>query len=311
MFRSKANWAELGEKNTKYFLNLEKQNYNARYIKKLITQNDAEVTKPENILAEEKRFYEELYTSKNIENESMETEFLNSKRMPKLNNIEKQICDSPLRIDEIAKAIMQLKNDKSPGNDGFTTNFYKFFWPDIKYLLFDSFKYSFKVKMLSDNQRRGILNLLPKPNKDLRYLKNWRPVSLLNTDYKILTKILSSRLQNVLPKLISSDQIGYLKDRNISENIRIIEDIMSYTSLKKIPGFIFLVDFEKAFDSVEWSLLIRTLQGFNFGNNFIEWVKILYTNILSCVGNNGYYSNYFKLSRGTDKDVLCLPYSLY
>ena len=297
IFRSKAKWVESGEKNTKFFFNLEKQNYNARYIKKLITHTGTGVTKPEDILEEEKHFYKSLYTT-NITSEDSSSEFSSSKNIPKLNSLDQQICDSPIKLDEIAEAIKTLKNDKSPGNDGFTTNFYKFFWPDIKLLLYDSFKYSFETKMLSDNQRRGILNLIPKPNKDLRYLKNWRPISILNTDYKILTKILSSRLQSVLPLLISNDQVGYIKDRNITENVRIIEDIMSYTAIKKIPGLILLVDFEKAFDSVEWPFLFKTLKNFNFGKNFIQWVKILYTNILSCVGNNGYYSNYFELSRG-------------
>ena len=81
--------------------------------------------------------------------------------VPKLNDIEKQICDAPLKIDEIAKALKQLKNDKSPGSDGLTTNFFKFFWPDISLFLLDSLRYSFKHKLLSDDQRRGILNLIP------------------------------------------------------------------------------------------------------------------------------------------------------
>ena len=199
---------------------------------------------------------------------------------------------------EIGKALKQLKNDKSPGNDGFTTNFYKFFWPDIKHLLFESYNYSFETGMLTNDQKRGILNLIPKADKDLRFLKNWRPVSLLNTDYKILTKALANRIQKVLPKLIQADQVGYMKNRYIGENIRIIEDIMNYTDLERLPGFIILVDFEKAFDSVEWLFLFRTLKSFNFGPSFLKWIEILYNKIESCVSNNGYFSKYFELSRG-------------
>ena len=165
-------------------------------------------------------------------------------------------------------------------------------------LLFDSYKYSFQNGLLTSDQRRGILNLIPKPNKDLRYLKNWRPVSILNTDYKILTKALANRLQFVLPKLINSDQVGYLKNRYIGENVRIIDDIMSYTNLKQTQGYIILLDFEKAFDSVEWSFLFKTLKAFNFGPNFIKWIEIVYNSIESCVSNNGYFSQYFKLNRG-------------
>ena len=73
---------------------------------------------------------------------------------------------------------------------------------------------------------------------------------------------------------------------------------MSYTDLRKKPGFITLIDFEKAFDSVEWPFLLKTLKAFNFGNNFIHWITILYTKIQSCISNNGYFSEYFELGRG-------------
>ena len=151
---------------------------------------------------------------------------------------------------------------------------------------------------LSDDQKRGILNLPPKQNKDLRYLANWRPVSLLQTDYKILTKALALRLQKVLPKIISSDQVGYIKDRYIGENIRTLEDLIIYTDKFQIPGYFVLIDFKKAFDSIEWDFLFNALHKFNFGPQFIKWIKILYNDISSCVGNNGYYSSYFKLTRG-------------
>ena len=89
-------------------------------------------------------------------------------------------------------------------------------------------------------------------------------------------------------------EVVYIKGRQIIENIRIIIDIMSYTDLRKKPGFITLIDFEKAFDSV----LLKTLKAFNFGNNFIRWITILYTKIQSCISNNGYFSEYFELGRG-------------
>ena len=87
--------------------------------------------------------------------------------------------------------------------------------------------------MLTDNQRRAILNLLLKQGKDLRYLAKWHPVSLLNTDYKILTKALAMRLQKVMPKIINSDQVGYLKNWYVGENIRIIFDMLLILILHK------------------------------------------------------------------------------
>ena len=97
-----------------------------------------------------------------------------------------------ITLEECSKALQLLPKNKSPGSDGFTTNYYNTFWKDIKTLLFQSFEYSFKTKQLSSFQKLGILNLLSK--KDFRYLTHWRQVSLLNTYYKILTKLLAVRL---------------------------------------------------------------------------------------------------------------------
>ena len=212
-----------GEKNTKYFLNLEKQHFNQKYIKKLIIQDSIEVTDPHQISEEQQKHFENLYRSKQSQGQEDYSDFLYSNNNQKiLISIDKELCDSPLRLEEIGKTLKQLQNDKIPGSDGFTTNFYKFFWQDLREFLFDSCKYSFEHGMLTSDQRRGILNLIPKGNKDIRFLNNWRPVSILNTDYKILTKALAIRLQSVLPSLIHSDQVGYLKERFIGENIRTI-----------------------------------------------------------------------------------------
>ena len=104
-----------------------------------------------------------------------------------------------------------------------------------------------------------MITLVPKQGKDVRHLSNWRPISVLNTDYKILTKLYALRLQTVLGDIINPDQVGYLKGRFIGENIRTIKDIMDYTQHFKISGLIALIDFQKAFDTVSWSFLIKCL----------------------------------------------------
>ena len=302
MLRSRANWIEFGEKNSKYFFNLEKRNHDIKYIKKVVTVNGKEITSPKEILQEEVSFYSDLYSSKldKFDKATME-KFLKTDSIPKLNNDDKSFCEEKLTISDLTKAckiLDSMANNKSPGVDGFTTEFYKCFWDELKIPLHESYLYSFDHGKLADGQRRGLLNLIPKPNKDLRLLKSWRPVSLLAMDYKILTKALSIKLQKVIPSLINDDQVGYIKGRNISEITRIIDDIISLADLHKTSGFLTLIDFEKAFDTVEWPFLFQTLKSFNFGNNFITWIKLLYTEIFSCVSNNGYLSNYFSLKRG-------------
>ena len=164
--------------------------------------------------------------------------------------------------------------------------------------MINSFNYAFDTGTLSISQRRGIITLIPKPNKDTTSLENLRPISLLNVDYKILTKAIAKRLEKFLPKIINPDQTGYVKQRYIGENVRLILDLMSYTEEKKLPGAALFIDFRKAFDSIEWSFLIETLNNFNFGPDIQNWVKIFYNNVTSCVLNNGHASEFFVLERG-------------
>ena len=300
IIRSKAKWVEHGEKNTKYFLNLEKTNFNTKYIRKLILNTGIEISEPDMIIKEQKQFYTDLYQSRidsaNIY--SNENIFLNNRDIPELDQSNKQVCESQLTMEDIHKALMSMANDKSPGPDGFTTNFFKFFWPDLRKPLLESYLYSFQNGELADSQRHGLLSLIPKPDKDLCYLKSWRPLSLLATDYKILAKALACKLQKVVGTIVSSDQVGYVKNRFIGENIRIIDDIVLITSQQNHSGIIAIIDFEKAFDTIEWPFLFQTLKAFNFGENFINWIKLLYNNNFSCVSNNGYLSDYFQLNRG-------------
>ena len=147
----------------------------------------------------------------------------------------------------------------------------------------DSFNYAFENGEMSISRKRGIISLIPKKDKDKKYLKNWRPISLLNNDYKIVTKALASRLEKVLPTIISANQTGYVKGRYIDESIRIITDMMSFTKEKNIPGLAVFLDFEKAFDSIEWCYLQKCFEGFNFGPQLRQWITVLYNNISSCV----------------------------
>ena len=151
---------------------------------------------------------------------------------------------------------------------------------------------------MSEEQRRAVLRLIAKKDKNTTDLKNWRPISLLNTDYKILAHALSHRLQKVLPEIISKDQNAYMKGRFIGYNIRTILDIIEITNTNKLKTTIAFLDFEKAFDKLNWEFINKCLAAFGFGPNLLKWVKLMYNDISSCVINNGYTSRYFKLKCG-------------
>ena len=158
-----------------------------------------------------------------------------------------------------------MKNGKSPGSDGFTIEFYKFFWNDIGYFLLRSLNHSFYSEELSITQKQGIISIIPKGQKPREYLKNWRPISLLNNSYKLLSSCLANRLKQILAKLIHENQKGFLSGRYIGENTRLVYDILNYTEQYNKPGILLLVDFEKAFDSVSWKFLMNVLKFFKFG----------------------------------------------
>ena len=221
-----------------------------------------------------------------------------SENIISLENDDKLSCEGKVTRAECLKALKDFKNEKSPGTDGLQAEFYKYFWNELHVDMIHSFNFAFDSGSLSITQRRGIITLIPKPNKDTTLLDNLRPISLLNTDYKILTKIIAKRLEKVLPKIINPDQTGYVKSRYIGENVRLISDIMSYTEETNIPGIALFLDFKKAFDTIEWDFINNCLKIFNFGPDIQNWFKVLYNNVNSCVLNNGYASEFFSLGRG-------------
>ena len=161
---------------------------------------------------------------------------------------------------------------------------------------------------MSLSQRRGVITLIPKEDSDLSTLANWRPIRLLNLDYKIASKVIARRLENVLALLINPDQTGFIKGRYIGQNIRLINDILEQTKLQNIPGILLQLDFRKAFDTIEWEFIQRTIALFNFGESIQRWISIFYSNTESAVLNNGFCTNYFHLSRGVRQGCPLSPY---
>ena len=119
-----------------------------------------------------------------------------------------------------------MKNQKSPGSDGITVEFYKIFWNNIKEFYVNSISYSFETGSLTELQKQSIITIIPKQNKDLTKLDNWRPISLLNVDYKIATKVIANRVKHVITKINHNSQTGFIKVRYIGKTIRLLFEII-------------------------------------------------------------------------------------
>ena len=303
--RSRARWVENGEKATKYFLNLEKRNKSSKVIRKLKKENGEYLTNSRDVLEELRHYYRNLYSSERVDSHLF---LQNIQNRIKLNLDDAAHCEGLLSAEDCRTALFSLPNGKSPGSDGLSVDFYKFFWPIIGDTVINSLNYAYNTSKLSNEQGRAVITLIPKVGKDPELLKNYRPISLLNTDYKICAKVLATRVKSILHIIISPNQTGFIKNRFIGENIRFVLDLVDYCKMYNRQGLLLLVDFEKAFDRIEWNFIHKCLHFFGFGDNFVNWFKTLYSASSGRVINNGYSCRDFSINRGVRQGCPLSPY---
>ena len=260
-------------------------------------ENEEIISNPVQVNNEIEAFYRKMYTAKinnNMDNHASEqkfNDFIKDLNIPQLNDKEQSFVEKDLTINELKEALTFFADNKSPGEDGFTKEFYQTFFDLLCKDLLNSYKEAFHKGSLSVSQKRGTIALILKVDDNLTELKNWCPISLLNIDCKILSKVLARRMEKVLPNFIHSDQTGFVNGKYIGQNIRLLNDIMEYTDIKKLPGIFLFVDFEKVFDTIEWSFISKTLEVFKFGCNVKKWFSVIYNNLRNAVMNGGRMTN--------------------
>ena len=150
--------------------------------------------------------------------------------------------------------------NKSPGPDGFTNEFYKKNWSILRILLLSLMNSFFKKKSISQNHLMGAITCIPKGDKIRNKLKNWRPITLLNSIYKFYSGIWANRIKKHLTKLIGESQTGFVQNRFIGENTRLTLDILNEAKFENTSGLLILIDFVKAFDSISWDFISKILK---------------------------------------------------
>ena len=191
---------------------------------------------------------------------------------------------------------MDAPKDKSPGSDGLTWEFYKFFWPHLEGIFLKTFAEIKQNGELIASQKKALIKLIYKKNGRHK-LKNYRPISLLNTDLKIISKVLAKRLIEVLKDIIHPSQ-KCIPGRQITDNIHLAQDLIDLINRKNEEAGLIFLDQEKAFDRISHTFIFKTLKTFGFGDDFIDWIKIMYAEVNSQLKINGEVSEKIYIKRG-------------
>ena len=288
------------KKSSKYFFSLEKAKYNAKTCYSIFEKEGNLVSDPEKILNIQSEFYADLYS------EDREVLFtLKNSSDTKVSSECRKIQDLQISMQDLETSIKGMNNNKTPGYDGLPVEFYKMFWQRIKQVFFDMVLEVYETGFLHPTARMGILNLIPKATKDTRLVKNLRPITLLNVDYKIIEKAIANKMIPALEDIIHSDQRGFMKNRRISVNIRKLLDIMHVAKEEDIEALVLSLDFVKCFDRCSFSILHGSLEFFGFGQYVKKWTKILYKDFIVKIQNNGFFSSEIPIHKGVHQGGCC------
>ena len=290
MFRSKVKWNMEAERNTKYFYSLERSKHNAKVCSQIIDNGEV-IDSPAQIMEKQRLFYQELYTS------DPDVEFTVNCNVQQVPEDDIACSESEYSAQEYFKAAKGLKNGSCPGSDGLPAEYYKVFWKYITPFLIPAIEESIQQQLLFPTARQGILNLIPKKDKDTRLLKNLRPITLLNTDYKIVEKLVANRMTTALQEIIHEDQKGFLPNRRIAANIRKILDITVAAQEEEVDAVIISCDYMKCFDRIETDAVIKAMQLFGFSRKLQQTVSMLYTQFYVRIQNNGDFTEKVHVQR--------------
>jgi hypothetical protein len=202
-----------------------------------------------------------------------------------------------ITLEELKQSVWDCDGSKSPGPDGFNFKFYRLAWNFIADDLLDLANNFFKTGRLPKGVNHAYVHLIPKTASQAGF-KDFRPISLIHDIYKIMAKVLSSRLKAVMHDLISENQTAFLARRQIIDGFLVANEAVHSLKRCRVPSLIFKVDFHKAFDTVQWDYLEQVMRHMGFGEKWINLIKICISTAKLSVLINGSPSKEFLMGRG-------------
>jgi hypothetical protein len=299
-----------GERPTKYFSALVKKRAEKSALTSLVVDRNGDkvtLSTIEKMLEEVSDIYASLYSDKLTRSQkSKAAEYLKANCKRKLSKRESQFCDEPIKREELDAAIKKLPSGKAPGIDGLPADFLRHFWNLLSCDFLAVLNKSFASGSLPETMQMSNVTLIFKKSSR-QDIRNYRRISLLCTDYKIIAKALAQRMKLVLPSIIHEDQTGLLNDRYIGENITIFLDVQEYLLKTVKPGLAFLADWEKAYDLADCSFLKENLCQFGFGPQFVQRFFVLHAGSVCKVILKSFLKDTFRIFSGVRQGCPLAP----
>lgn len=290
---------KFGNKAGKLLARLTKGPHKQTYITTLKNDKDQLTTSPPEIAEILENFYKTLY-SEDALNKDLARSFLDKLNLPQISSSALEKLNAPISEEEILHTIKTTPSNKAPGPDGYTIEFYKAIAPHIIPTLLKVYNLMWKEGSYLPTGNQAYIKLLEKKGKDPTHPGSYRPISLLNIDAKIISKIIASRLAVILPSLIHPTQAGFIKGRSATANIRKVLLALDYAKTHPNEDLaIITLDAEKAFDNVSISWLFMVLRKLGFGGHFMTFLSGMYASPTAKIITPTFTTNNFSLKKGT------------
>ncbi|GJT62359.1 RNA-directed DNA polymerase, eukaryota [Tanacetum coccineum] len=263
--KAKIRWSIEGDENSKYFHGILNSKRSQLSIRGILHNGDW-IVDPIRVKAEFFNHFSNQFSNPSTARISLDSYFPNRLKAEQAEDLE---CN--ISYDEIKKAVWDCGTNKSPGPDGFTFEFFRKFWNIMSNDIVAAVTQFFSTGIFPPGCNSNFIALIPK-TQDAKVIKDFRPISLIGSIYKIIAKILANRLSMVISDLINEVQTAFVPNRQILDGPFILNELISWCKHKKINAMIFKIDFEKAFDSVRWDYLDDILKSFGFGDKWRSWI---------------------------------------